>query len=179
MTMRKVLTLISLSIILLTACETSNQITDKNEMDKFIWNIQLAGYDFQRYDDKGETDYTNFINEFDKFPWIEQLENRNKMSDGTSPTLSVKDLKNTRDFWVSIAGDKDKYVYLVGYVYPKEVKGFFGLGKVKTTRWCEIYLTENSSNIKDLFKLFFNRQFQDLENEIKRLEKYDELEAQN
>ena len=36
--------------------------------DKFTWNVQLAGYDFNKYDEKGETTLENFISEFDKFP---------------------------------------------------------------------------------------------------------------
>jgi len=175
---QKILSLFILSIPLFIACQATKEMKNTTEIDKFTWDIQLAGYDFQRVDEKGETDYSNFINEFEKFPWIEQLNARNKMSEGTSPTLSVKDLKNNRDLWVSIAGDQDKPVYLIGNIYPKEVKGFLGFGR-KTIRWCEIYLTENPNNIKSYFKLFFDRQFQGLENEIRKLEKFDELEAQN
>jgi len=146
---------------------------------KFTWNAQLAGYDFTKYDEKGETNFENFINEFDKFPWIEQLENYQKIQKGCSPTLSVKDHKSGTDFWVSMSGDKNEHGYLIGYVYPKTIKGFFGLGKSKEKRWVEIYLTQDIELVRKCFKMFFNRETENLVSTIKKLEKYGEMEAQN
>ena len=148
-------------------------------MDKFTWNIQRAGYDFQKYDEKGETTYENFEREFDAFPWIEEMEKWNTIKSGCSATLSVKELKSGCELWVSIAGDKNEYGYLIGYVHPKEVKGFLGLGKAKTKRWCDIYQTQPVSDIKSYFKLFFDRKQGDLESAIGKLEMYDDMEAQN
>jgi hypothetical protein len=180
MTTRYTTTLFLMIILLLFGCQSSDkQNQNSTTMDKFTWNIQLAGYDFKKYDEKCETTYDNFINEFDKFPWIEQMEKRNTKKEGCSATLSVKDLKGNCDLWVSIAGDKDNYGYLVGYVHPKEVKKFFGLGKAKTKRWCEIYQTQNVNDIKSYFKLFFDRHQEQLENAISKLDKFDEMEAQN
>jgi hypothetical protein len=180
MTTRQILILISLTTILIFGCKPTDQKNQNSTtMDKFTWNIQLAGYDFNKYDEKGETTYENFISEFDKFPWIEQMEKRNTINDGCSATLSVKDLKAECDLWVSIAGDKNNYGYLVGYVHPKEVKGFFGLGKAKTKRWCDIYQTQNVNDIKSCFKLFFERKLEDLVNSINKLDKFGDMEAQN
>ena len=173
-------TIFLMSILLLLSCQTSDkQNQNFNTMDKFTWNIQLAGYDFKKYDEKGETTYDNFISEFDKFPWIEQMEKWNTIKNGCSATLSVRDLKSDCNLWVSIAGDNDNYGYLVGYVYPKEVKGFFGFGKAKTKRWCDIYQTQNVNDIKSYFKLFFDRQLEQLENAISILDKFDSMEAKN
>jgi hypothetical protein len=151
--------------------------TNFTSMSRFTWNIQLAGYDLKKYDEKGETTCEDFLNEFDKFPWVEQMEKRNAMSHGCSPTLSVKDLETGFGFWVSIAGDKDNYGFLIGYIYPKEVKSFFGLGKAKTKRWCDIYLTENIPDIKNYFRLFFNKEYEQLENSIAKLDQFGSLEA--
>jgi hypothetical protein len=41
--------------------------------DIFKWSVQLAGYDDDRADQKGEIDYGNFTAEFRKFPWIEHI----------------------------------------------------------------------------------------------------------
>jgi len=147
--------------------------------DKFTWNVQLAGYDFNKYDEKGETTLDNFINEFDKFPWIEQIETANKIQKGCAPTLSVKDLKTGTDFWVSMAGDKDEHGYLIGYVFPKAVKGFFGLGKLKEKRWVEIYLTQDNDLVKKCFTMFFNHDTNNLISTINKLEKYGEMKAQS
>ncbi len=147
--------------------------------DKFTWNIQKAGYDFSRCDEMGETDFQNFINEFEKFPWLEQLDSFQENQEGCSPTLSVKDLKSKKDFWVSMAGDRNDHGYLVGYIYEKEKKGFFGFGKTKIVRWLEIYTTEDKSVIEKTFKLFFDRNFIELEHTIEKLDKYGQMEAQN
>jgi hypothetical protein len=65
-----------------------------------------------------------------KFPWIKQIEIANQ-TQKCAPTLSVKDLKTSTDFWVSMAGDKNEHKFLIGYVYYKTVKGFFWLWKTK------------------------------------------------
>jgi hypothetical protein len=71
MTTQNVTTLFLLTILLLVSCQSSDkQNQNSTTMDKFTWNIQLAGYDFKKYDEKGETSYDNFISEFDKFPWM-------------------------------------------------------------------------------------------------------------
>ena len=78
-----------------------------------------------------------------------------------------------------MAGDKNEHGYLIGYVYPKTVKGFFGLGKPKEKRWVEIYLTQDSDLVKKCFTMFINRETDNLVTTIKKLEKYGEMEAQN
>jgi len=171
-------TFVIIAAIILSSC-TNNKTGEMKIEDKFTWNIQKAGYDFDKYDEQGETNYQNFIDEFDKFPWMEQLDYFQKHQDGCSATLSVKDLKTGKDFWISMAGDRDNHGYLIGYIYPKEKKGFFGLGKPKQIRWLEIYLTENTELVKDCFKLFFDRNHSQLETKIRKLEEYGQMEAQN
>jgi len=162
----------------------SSCTTDKKEnvmigQDKFTWNVQLAGYDFSRSDKKGETNYSHFMDEFDNFPWMDQLDEYQRIKQGCSPTMSVKDLQSGKDFWVSMAGDRNNHGYLVGYIYPKVKKGFFGLGKPKNIRWIEIYQTENSRIVKECFGLFFNREFSELEFKIRSLEEFGQMEAQD
>ena len=147
--------------------------------DKFTWDIQLAGYDYKQYDQKGETDYSEFISEFDKFPWLEQLDSYQQIQKGCSPTLSVKDQGTGTSFWVSKSGERDNHSYLIGYVYPKEKKGLFGLGKAKEVKWLEIYLTEDTQLVRDCFKLYFDKDLSKLESKIRLLDKYDEMETQN
>ena len=165
-------------ILMITSCKIDNSKTT-TMTDKFTWNVQLAGYDFKKYDEKGETTLDNFISEFEKFPWIEQLESYKNIQQGCSPTLSVKDHKTATDFWVSMASDKNEHGYLIGYVYTKTVKGLFGLGKPKEKRWVEIYLTQDTELVKKYFTMFFNRETDNLVSTIKKLEKYGEMEAEN
>ncbi len=151
----------------------------KSETNDFTWNAQLAGYDYNRFDEKGKTNYIDFIAEFDKFPWIEQIEEYQKKPQGCSATLSVKDEKNKKSFWVSIMGDKTSNEFLVGYVYPKAKKGLFGIGKEKQIDWLKIFVAEDSEQVKKCFDYFFQRDYDKLLNTLHGMEKYGEMEAQN
>ena len=150
-----------------------------NGKSNFTWNIQLAGYDYDKYDEKGQTDYENFISEFDKFPWIEQIERFHKINKGCSATLSVNNNESKKSFWVSIMGDVNDNTFLVGYVYPKMKKGFFGLGKEKQIKWLEIFIAEDNNQVRKCFGFFFANKLGKLQLELKRMEKYGEMEAQN
>jgi len=78
-----------------------------------------------------------------------------------------------------VAGNRNNHAYLIGYIYPKENKGLFGLGRRKEINWMEIYSTEDIRIIADSFKLYFDRDFTELETKIRVLEKFGEMEAQN
>ena len=171
--------LILLLALTLISCSESNSQNSNTTEDKFTWNVQKSGYDFDQYDDKGETDYENFISEFEKFPWMKQLDYFKYNQGGCSPTLSVKDLKTGKDFWVSMIGDRNDHDYLIGYIYPKEVTGLFGIGKPKKIRWLKMYLVDDKELVKYCFKLFFIRNHRKLENKIRLLEEYGQMEAQN
>jgi hypothetical protein len=143
----------------------------------FTYNVQLAGYPYEKWDDKGQTNYKEFIKTFDEFPWLEQLDKYNEIQEGCSATLTVLALDENKDFWVSIAGDRRKHFFLVGYVYKKEKKGWFGFGKGKTIKWVDIYESENKEEIKALFKIFFDKQFDLLKVKLQVLKKFDSMEA--
>src|ERR1044072_3186479 len=91
--------------------------------DQFTYDIQLAGYDYDRYDEKGVIDYDVFVRAFDHVPWREQMQARQKVGKGCSATISVTDHPREIDYWVSVAGEVDPEL-LLGIVYEKEVKGF-------------------------------------------------------
>lgn len=173
------ITLLIMLTAILISCSTDIEEEKMPEQDKFTWNVQLAGYDFDMADKKGETVYSKFITEFENFPWMNQLDEFQKIQSGCSPTMSVKDLKTGKDFWVSMGGDRNNHGYLIGYIYPKEKKGLMGFGKTKTIRWLEIYLTEDQNTVKECFKLFFDRNFESLENKIRLLEEYEQMESKD
>lgn len=145
----------------------------------FTYDVQYGGDAHNKYHFKGQIDYDSFISAFDSFPWIEEIEKANANPKGCSPTLSVKNETDERSFWISMAGDRNEHGYLVGYVYPKTKKGLLGFGKGKTVKWVEIYLTEDKQQIKDYFRFYFNKEYDRLHTEIKKLEKFSEMEAQN
>jgi hypothetical protein len=176
--MKHPILLIAILVTGLFSCsDTTNE--KMTNTDKFTWNAQLAGYDFSKYDEKGETNFQNFIDEYEKFPWLDQLDSYQEIKQGCSPTLSVKDTKTGQSFWVSMAGDRNNNNYLIGYVFPKEKKGLFGFGKPKTVRWLEIYGTHDTEVVKNCFQLFFDRDHSKLKSALSELDLFDEMEAQN
>ena len=78
-----------------------------------------------------------------------------------------------------MAGDRNNNGYLVGYVYLKTKKSLLGLGKEKVINWLEIYLTADKQQIKEFFKIYFNKNYDQLHAEIRKLEMFGETEAQN
>ena len=143
----------------------------------FTYDIQLAGYPFKKFDEKGWIDFDHFVKEFDAFPWVEQLKLRENMQDGCSATLSVKNKLTHNDFWVSIADNKGEPLFLVGYVYPKRKRVFWGLGAQKEVKWVEIYEVEKPEEVKRLFHLYFNQEMERLQQDLRRFKKFDEMQA--
>ncbi len=158
--------LIVFLIILSESC-TYNNPKDIN----FSWTIQNAGYNPNQFDYQGEISYDKFIEQFMDFPWEEQVESYNEIGEGCSPTLSVQNINDSTNLFVSMMGRNGLYAYLVGYVYSKKEKKFFGLNS-KTTKWSEVYITEDTSMVKLCYKMYFNNDYKQLEAKISTLEKF-------
>ena len=58
-------------------------------------------------------------------------------------------------------------------------KDFFGFGREKTIRWLEIFLTSDKQQVKNFIKLYFDRKSNELYTQIRKLEKFGEIGAQN
>ncbi|PCI09822.1 MAG: hypothetical protein COB73_04615 [Flavobacteriaceae bacterium] len=159
--------------------EDNSEEIKENIESSFSWKVKMAGYELEKFDKKGKTDYNNFVSEFEKFPWMEQLDYLKKKPEGSSPRIEIKDLKTGKSFWVAMAGDRNDYTYLIGYVYPKEKKGMFGKGKGETIRWLEVYLTEDKKFVISSFILFFEGDYTNLEEKIRKLKEYGQMEAKD
>jgi hypothetical protein len=144
----------------------------------FTYSIQLAGYDYTQYDEKSQIDLPGFLNIIDQFPWMEQLEKYSEIQEGCSATVFATNQDTNNSLWVSIAGNKNKYSYLVGYVYPKTSKGFLGLGREKTKKWLDIYRVNDFALIKSFFSIFFDNETL-LQEQLSLEEKFDSMPAQN
>lgn len=142
--------------------------------NSFSYDVQMAGYAFDKFDERGKIEYPKFVEEFRSFPWMQQI---GKANGGSEPTISVKNITNDTIFWVSIIGDQKRHAYLVGIVYLKETKSFLGFGKPKSKRWVEIYVAEKASTVEGTFKTFFDGKHEQLMNQLRQLEKFDEMEA--
>lgn len=147
--------------------------------NNFTWNVQKAGYEFDQKDLKGNTDYQNFIREFEQFPWLNELKKANETTGKAEPTLSVIDEKENKIFWASISGNQKEYGFIIGYIYPKKKKTFFGFGKEKEIRWLDMFQTQDTELIKRFFRLQFNREYEKLNSELNKLEKFGETEVDN
>ena len=143
----------------------------------FTYNIQLAGYDYKQYDEKGEITLAQFKDVLYSFPWEEQMKKADELKEGCSATVSVVNTMDETSLWVSVASDAGKPLFLVGYVYYKEVKGMFGLGKAKTKKWVDIYALKNLDSAMEHFKLYFAGRKEEMVANLSREDKFDSMEA--
>lgn len=143
--------------------------------DVFTYEVQMAGYAFDRTDQKGEIGVSEFIAEFRAFPWLQQV---GRANGGSEATLSVRNRTQGIDLWVSIAGSPIDHAYIVGSTYPKDKVAMFGLIS-KKVRWLEMYIVPESSMVEELFRAFFNGEHEQVRLQLGKLEKFDEMEARN
>ncbi len=143
----------------------------------FTYDVQMAGYDYDKYDLKGQIDYEGFIKEFRYFPWAQQLEKRNSINSGSSATLSARSEELQLDYWVSVANGEAGVLYLIGIVYPKEVERLWGLLKPKKVDWVEVYIAENNVSVEKSANLYFEGKTECLQNYLTKLELFLSQEA--
>ena len=72
---------------------------------------------------------------------------------------------------------REKYIFLLGFVYLKPKKGLFGLGKEKIVKWVDIYEIEDKDKIKSFYNLYFDKKTDNLKTEFSTLKKFDSMEA--
>ncbi|MCR9055413.1 MAG: hypothetical protein NXI26_26465 [bacterium] len=144
--------------------------------DTYTYDIQQAGYAYDQADEKGELNFDQFVTEFREFPWLDQV-GLNAYSGKSEPTISIVNQESKTSLWVSIAGDKRKSVWLVGYTYPTTKKGLFGLGAAKKVLWVEIYLVEQTDAVETYFKRYFEGERESLLASLKQHEKFDEMKS--
>jgi hypothetical protein len=144
----------------------------------FTYNIQLAGYDYNQYDEKGVVDYEEFINVLLQFSWLEQVKLYDDLRAGCSATLSVTNTITNESLWVSVKGNVDEYNFLIGYVYLKNVKSFLGLGKEKTKQWVDIYEVDKVDDIAlQFYKYFFKNNIESLTMNLQLEKKFDSMQT--
>lgn len=167
------MTLLIFGISMAISCQSKSNEKDKKTDIRFTYEIELAGYEFGLSDKKGEIDFKKFVEDFDKFSWGKQVEKANQ-TQKASPTLSVNDNKKDEVFWVSAAGSRGNFDYLIGHVFLKEIKKE---NIVEKKKWVVMYWTGDSKIVKKCFKLFFEGKTKELMSQYSVLEKYDEMEA--
>ncbi len=132
---------------------------------QYTYNIQKAGYAFDQYDEKGSISFDTFLSEFRSFPWKDQV---GKSNGGTEPTISVSNKIANIDLWVSVIGTSDEYAYLVGIVQDK---------KGVSNRWVTAYIFEKSEWVEQAFKMYFDDQINQLNQQLSALPPFLSQEA--
>lgn len=121
------------------------QIKNSNtpKENKFTYNFQFSDYNNNQVDDKGDTDYTNIINEFNNFNWKKEISNPDLK---TSPTIGIQDHLTGYELGISGIGiDNDNNIYFhLFFVINNDVK---------------ILQNQNAESVKDKINLFFNRDY--------------------
>src|SRR5450432_825413 len=138
---------------------------------EFQFNVQHGGAPFDKSEDKGAIDYANFIKTLDHYPWLDEIDRANANQNTSSPTITVIYIKGMKSLWVSMSGDRTNNGYLVGYTHTKFMNG-------RTVKWLEIYLPDDKRKVQALYRLFFEKEFDTLEKELRHLEKFKEMESQ-
>jgi len=145
--------------------------------ESFTFDIQMAGYDHSKYDAKGPATYEVFLNEFKCFPWLQQLKYRNSMTEGTSATISVKDINGVMDYWVSIAGDETQHAYIIGIVFTKEIERLRGFVAPKKVKWVQAYISESNVPVEKTAKYYFDSDYAKLTQSLNKLDLFLNQEA--
>ena len=143
----------------------------------FIYDIQRGGYAFDQSDEMGNINFHDFIAVINKFPWVEEIEKANKAKNGVSPTVGVTDQSINKVLWLSASGEANQYGYLLGIVYDKTERSFFGFGKERTKRWVTVYLTEDMKVIEKAYEMFFKQNYSELSLIFANLEVFIDAES--
>ena len=53
------------------------------------------------------------------------------------------------------------------------------IGKEKQINWLEIFIAKDNEQVKKCFRFYFSNELDKLQSELKTMEKYGEMEAQN
>jgi len=170
-----IITLI-LSLSLCISCQpVPAEENNHKSGERFTYEVELAGYEFGQHDEKGAINFEDFIKAFNEFPWGEQVEKANQ-TQKVSPTLSVNDNQKEEVFWVSAAGSKNDFDYLIGHTFVKEDVNSQSSPKKK---WVVIHWAENKEAVAYCFKLFFEGRTAKLRDHYSTMDKYGEMEAKN
>jgi hypothetical protein len=154
-----------------TSGEPNKHLTQQPSQ-QFTFNIQHGGSPFDKSENRGVIDYPAFLSAFDHYPWLDEIDKANADQNSSAPTLTVEYRASMKDLWVAMSGDRKDNGYLVGYAHYKMING-------RSVKWLEIYLPDDKQKVKALFGMFFRKEFDSLEMELSKLEKFREMESKH
>ena len=133
----------------------------------FTWSLQLAGYDHKHLDQKGIIDLQGFMQEFEKFSWIEQAIDYQELQKGCSATLSIKDQQNDHTLWISSYLNVKDHIFILGFIYPVKPKVFLGINWQNKKYIHEGFETQGINKVKSYIELFFKREYKTILSKMK------------
>lgn len=131
--------------------------------------IQKTGYDYERRDPQGVTDFDGFMQAIDTFPWAEQLLEWDKEQDGPLPSVILQNAKAERELWVSVLGRDLGNSFQLNVVWMRPQKGLFGFGKEKKVQEVVTVDVEQRQDVNQLCQLFCDGYYLELGQEVTRL----------
>jgi hypothetical protein len=126
---------------------------NSSPIDKFTYDFQYADYNQNQTDEKGETDFKNALDEFNKFPWKEQLIQANKIAK-VSPTIDFKDHYIHINLAISVVAlnYSDEPIFYVCYVTSKDVKILKDVSNQQAKQFIELFFNRNHEDLRKYFK---------------------------
>ena len=140
----------------------------------FTYEIQRAGYAFNQSDKMGAIDSTKFAETFRNFPWKDQVGHANG---GSEATISVNNLSAGTTLFVSVAGEKSDYAYIVGIVYMKNQDPFLGVITRKPVKWVDMFVTGDPGVVEKVFDIYFSSTLEKTRSALAQLEIFDSTPA--
>ncbi|KVL44541.1 hypothetical protein WT01_02000 [Burkholderia cepacia] len=125
--------------------------------------IQKTGYDYNRLDPQGATDYASFTRAFDTFPWAAQHAEWDVTQEGPLPALVLQQADDRRELWVTALSDAHADGFQLNAVSTRMKKGLFGFGKEKPEQYVDTIDVDTRAEVDTLCRLFCDRRYDELD----------------
>ena len=132
------------------------------------YSIQKVGYEFNKLEQQGATDYASFVHAFDAFPWAAQHVEWNETQDGPFPALVLQQTDDQRELWVTALSDAHSDGFQLNAVSMRMKKGLFGIGKGKPEQHVDTIDVDARADVNTLCRLFCDRQYDELDELVAR-----------
>jgi len=174
--MRNFTTILILLPVLFFSCKdnTDKKQTSNEMKTDFISRIHKTDYETDSYKLLGKTDYEKHIADFNKINWHDEYWKEYRDLTFNFPDLEVLDENNGKYLSISLAPNtEDSFQYSIGFGNHKENSG----GQMPT-RIVKLYGTEseNKELPTKLIRLIFDRDYEQIDNELNKLFLFDEIE---
>ncbi len=156
-----------------------NNKTDKKETSKdmetdFASRIHISDYETDSYKLLGKTEYEKHIDDFEQINWSDEYWKEDSNMTFNFPSLEVLDLKEGRYLSISQAPNTDdSFQFVIGLGKHRE-----NSNPQNPTRTVKLYGTEseNKELPRKFIQLIFARNYEQIDEEVKKLYLFDEIE---